>query len=453
MPTHHAHAGIYALVDANNMYVSCERVFQPRLAGKPVVVLSSNDGACIARSNEAKDLGVKMAQPWFQVRHLEKTAGLIALSANFELYGDMSSRMMAVEARYAPRQEVYSIDESFLDFTGVRGDLVAIGRDLRAAVLRETGLPTSVGFGSTKTLAKLANHVAKTADRKPLPYPRRLAQVCNFGRMNPDELKQVFAATEVGAIWGVGRRIAARLNEGGVRTALDLSRCDAAALRRKFSVTLEKTLLELRGTPCLDLDVSPVVRQQILVSRSFGKAVTDPAGIVEAVSEFASRAAEKLRAQGSVAGAVNVFFTTSPFRQHDRQHGVSITVPLVRPVADTRILVGAATSVVGQMFRRGINYLKAGVMLMDLRPAGLVQGELDLFEEANRKGLVEGTPARPALMATVDALNLKFGRDSVRFGCTSAATHGAELRSWATRQERRSPRYTTRWEEMFGVAA
>jgi DNA polymerase V len=155
---------MFALVDANNMYVSCERVFAPRLPGRPVVVLSSNDGACIARSNEAKAPGVAMAQPWFQVRHLERSAGLVALSANFELYGDMSSRMMAVVARYAPRQEVYSIDESFLDFSGVPGDLATIGRDLRATVLRETGLPTSVGFAATKTLAKLANHVAKTAD-------------------------------------------------------------------------------------------------------------------------------------------------------------------------------------------------------------------------------------------------------------------------------------------------
>ena len=168
---------MFALVDVNNMYVSCERVFKPSLIGRSVVVLSNNDGACIARSNEAKDLGVRMAQPWFQVRHLERQAGLVALSANFELYGDMSSRMMTLAAMYAPRQEIYSIDECFLDFEGVRGDLIDIGRDLRATVLQWTGLPTSVGFGPTKTLAKLANHVAKMADRKPGSYPREFAQV------------------------------------------------------------------------------------------------------------------------------------------------------------------------------------------------------------------------------------------------------------------------------------
>ena len=172
---------MFALVDVNNMYVSCERVFRPSLAGRPVVVLSNNDGCAIARSNEAKDLGIKMAQPWFQIRHLERQAGLIALSANFELYGEMSSRMMTVVAQYAPRQEVYSIDECFLDFDGVRGDLIFVGRAMRATVLQWTGLPTSVGFGSTKTLAKLANHVAKTADRKAGIYPPQLAQVCDFG--------------------------------------------------------------------------------------------------------------------------------------------------------------------------------------------------------------------------------------------------------------------------------
>ena len=202
---------MFALVDVNNMYVSCERVFKPSLIGRPVVVLSNNDGACIARSNEAKDLGVKMAQPWFQVRHLEREAGLIALSANFELYGDMSSRMMTLVAQYAPRQEVYSIDECFLDFEGVPADLVAIGREMRAEVLQWTGLPTSVGFGPTKTLAKLANHVAKMAERKSGSYDARFAQVCDLGNVGTQVLQGVFRATDVGDVWGIGRRMTQRL--------------------------------------------------------------------------------------------------------------------------------------------------------------------------------------------------------------------------------------------------
>jgi DNA polymerase V len=235
---------MYALVDVNNMYVSCERAFAPRLIGKPVVVLSNNDGACIARSNEAKDLGVKMAQPWFQVRHLERQAGLIALSANFELYGDMSSRMMALAGRYAPRQEVYSIDECFLDFEGVRGPLAPIGRALRAQVLQCTGLPTSVGFGPTKTLAKLANHVAKTAERKPGSYPSDLATVCNFATLPASDMDAVMAATEVGEVWGVGRQIGRQLRELGVHTVLDLARMPTAQVRQRWGVVLERTVRE-----------------------------------------------------------------------------------------------------------------------------------------------------------------------------------------------------------------
>jgi DNA polymerase V len=432
------------------MYVSCERVFQPRLVGRPVVVLSSNDGACIARSNEAKDIGVQMAQPWFQVRHLVRTAGLIAVSANFELYNDLSSRMMAIAARYAPEQMIYSIDESFLSFAGVGGDLAATGRELRAAVLRETGLPTSVGFGPTMTLAKLANHIAKTADRKPGSYPHGLAQVCNLGSVGAQEREALFAATPVGEVWGVGRKIGARLDAAGIRTVLDLVRVDAAALRRNFNVTLEKTLRELRGTPCLDMDDAPAARKQILVSRSFGKAVTARDGIVEAVSDFASRAAEKLRQQKSAAGSITVFFTTSPYRVHDRQHSVDVTVPLGRPTADTALLVRAAVGAVAREFRAGVNYAKAGVMLGDICGQDLPQGELALFA-------AEPAPAagrdRARLMQAIDRLNRRYGRDSVHIGSAAAASSTEKLRSWATRQERRSPRYTTRWDEMPVVRA
>ncbi|MFL6625354.1 MAG: Y-family DNA polymerase [Vitreoscilla sp.] len=444
-----------ALIDGNNFYVSCERVFAPRLVGRPVVVLSSNDGACIARSNEAKDLGVKMAQPWFQVRHLEKTAGLVAVSANHELYGDMSARMMAIEARYAPRQEVYSIDESFLDFDGVREDLVAIGRHMRATILKETGLPTSVGFGATKTLAKLANNIAKMADRAPGSYPAQLAQVCDFGRLAPDELDALFAATHVGAVWGIGRKTTGKLEAGGVRTVLDLMRADATTLRRQFSVVLEKTLRELHGTSCMALDDAPPTRQQILVSRSFGTPITHVDGILEAVSEFASRAAERLRQQGSVAGAIGVYFMTSPFRTNDRQHSANVTVPLPRPTGDTAVLMRAAEMAVRTQFRTGFRYAKAGAILSDIQAIGHEQGELDLFAAA--AGPTSAAPAptdpRARLMTAMDALNNRFGRDSVRLGSTAVATNGAEFAVWATRQERRSPRYTTRWDEMPVVRA
>lgn len=440
---------MFALVDVNNMYVSCERVFRPSLIGRPVVVLSNNDGACIARSNEAKDLGVKMAQPWFQVRHLESEAGLIALSANFELYGDMSSRMMTLVAQYAPRQEVYSIDESFLDFEGVPGDLVAIGRETRARVVQWTGLPTSVGLGSTKTLAKLANHVAKMADRKPGSYDAHFAQVCHLGEVSQEALQRVFGATEVGSVWGVGRRMTARLNEGGIHSVLDLVNADLATLRKQFSVVLEKTVLELRGMPCMDVDHEPAAQQQMMCSRSFGTPVTELAGLIEVVSQFATRVAEKARQQEAAAGAVHVFVTTSPFRKNDRQHSPSATIPLVRPSADTRVIIGTAVRALQAMYRPGFNYAKAGVMLVDLRPQGQQQGELDLFAAGSEPP--DATGASPErLMGAVDALNRRFGRGAVT---VASAARQARNGEHAGKQERRSPRYTTRLEEIVTARA
>jgi DNA polymerase V len=391
---------------------------------------------------------VRMAQPWFEVRHLQREAGLIALSANFELYGDMSSRMMTLAARYAPRQEIYSIDECFLDFDGVPGDLAAVGRDLRSTVLQWTGLPTSVGFAATKTLAKLANHVAKTADRKPGSYPAGLAQVCHFGSLSPGQLSEVMAATEVGAVWGVGRKTGARLNEAGIRSVLDLVRADVATLRKQFSVVLEKTILELRGTPCLQVDDAPAANQQIMCSRSFGQPVTDLAGLQEAISQFAARVTEKLRQQGSVARAVHVFFHTSPYRRHDKQHSPAATLPLARPTADTRLVIAAALRAVESVFRPGFNYVKAGVMLTDLQPQGREQGELDLFaEEAPSPAPLR---QRANLMTAVDALNQRFGRDAVT---VASAARPQGRSAHASRQERRSPRYTTRLDEVVTARA
>ena len=440
---------MFALVDVNNMYVSCERVFRPGLNGRPVVVLSNNDGACIARSNEAKDLGVAMAQPWFQVRHLERSAGLVALSANFELYGDMSSRMMALVAGYAPRQEVYSIDECFLDLAGVPGPLADLGRTLRAQVLQWTGLPTSVGFGSTKTLAKLANHVAKMADRRPGLYAARHAQVCDLGAATPAEQHAILAATEVGAVWGIGRRTGARLQAAGIHTVQDLAQADVATLRRQFSVVLEKTVLELRGIPCLEVDHEPAAQQQMMCSRSFGAPVTALAELEEVVSQFASRVTEKARRQQAAAGAVMVFIATSPHRSAEAQHSQSATLPLPRPSADSRVVVAAAVRAVQQLYRPGFRYAKAGVMLVDLQPQGQQQGELDLFGS--------GTPAPAAdsadthrLMDTLDALNRRFGQGAV---AVASAQHQARNGQHAGRQQRRSPRYTTRLGEIATVRA
>ncbi|NBS03595.1 MAG: Y-family DNA polymerase, partial [Rhizobiales bacterium] len=331
---------MYALVDGNNFYVSCERIFRPSLQGIPAVVLSNNDGCAIARSNEAKALGIKMGAPWFQIKHLTDSHGLVALSANFALYGDISDRMMSLAAGLGPTQEIYSIDESFIGLEGVRGDLVERSHKIRSRILQWTGIPCGIGIGRTKTLAKLANHIAKTAERKPGMYPGHLAQVCNLEVLSVDERQCVFEATEVGEVWGVGRRISKQLTEGGIKTVQDLVRMDVATIRKGWSVVLERTVRELQGIPCIGLDDAPAPKKEIACTRSFGHAVTELSDLTQAVTEFASRAAEKVRKQHSLASEVMVFIRTSPFRK-DPQYSRSIVVPLRRPTADTGAIVQA----------------------------------------------------------------------------------------------------------------
>jgi DNA polymerase V len=440
---------MYALIDGNNFYVSCERVFRPSLQGRPVVVLSNNDGCAIARSNEAKDLGIRMGHPWHEIRHLEEEAGLIALSANFELYGDMSDRMMSLAAGLGPQQEIYSIDESFIGLDGVKGDLVARARAVRARILSWTGIPCGIGIGPTKTLAKLANHIAKTAERKPGSYPARFAQVCDLTSATDLERETLLQATDVGEVWGVGGRIGAQLRELGVKTVWDLARMDPQVVRQRWSVVLERTVQELKGVSCIQLDDVPPPKQQIACTRSFGTAVRDLASLKEAVSEFAGRAAEKLRSQNSLAGEVLVFIRTSPFRkvpQYSRSH----VQPLVRPSADTRQIVGAALEGLGKIFRPGFDYAKAGVMLMDISSASQVQAELG-FDDPEQT--LPSTPQRDPqrLMAALDAVNQRWGKHTMKLG--SNRLNPQVPREWVMKQERRTPRYTTLWEEMPLVRA
>lgn len=431
---------MYALVDGNNFYVSCERVFRPSLNGRPVVVLSNNDGCAIARSNEAKELGIRMGAPWFQIRHLEHGAGLVALSANFTLYGDMSDRMMSLAAGLGPTQEIYSIDESFIGLHGVRGDLVQRARKVRARILQWTGIPTCIGIAPTKTLAKLANHIAKTAERKPGSYSQELAQVCNLAVLPARDLEDVLQATAVGEVWGVGPRIAKQLNEGGIRTVLDLVRMDPAIIRRGWSVTLEKTVRELQGQPCVELDDAPGPKQQIACTRSFGQPIHDLAPLIEAVSEFAARAAEKLRKQNSVARELLVFMHTSPYRPGP-QCSRSVVVPLRRPTNDTLALTNAAADGMRFMYVPGYRFIKAGVILVDLQPETVVQHELD-FDLAGGQGTARD---RTRLMAAMDAINGRFGKGTVHSGATGEP---GPKRTWGMKQERRTPQYTTRLEDL-----
>ncbi|RRS01204.1 Y-family DNA polymerase [Aquabacterium soli] len=431
-----------ALCDGNNFFAGVETVFRPSLAGRPVVVLSNNDGCAIARSEAAKALGIKMGDPWFKIKHLEEHAGLVALSANFALYGDMSDRMMTVMAGLGFSQLVYSIDESFIDMTGIRGDLVARAHKVRSRVLQWVGIPCCIGMGQTKTLAKLANHIAKTAERKPGSFPPHLAQVCNLASLTPAELRAIFTRTPVGEVWGVGPKISEQLAAGGINTVQDLVQLDVPTVRARWGVTLERTVRELRGQSCIELDDMASPRQEIACTRSFGQTVSELRPLIEAVSSYASTAGEKLRKQQGLAGAVRVFAHTSPFRPGPR-YARSMVVPLRRPTADTSELVTAAVKGLQAIYEPGHQIAKAGVMLLDLIQADkLLQGELNLEPEER--------PDRTRLMTAVDAVNNRYGK-----GCVHVATTGSTGRpsEWSMKQERLTPQYTTRWADMPIVRA
>lgn len=432
---------MFALIDGNNFYVSCERVFRPCLNGHPVVVLSNNDGCAIARSDEAKALGVKMGHPYFKIQREFPNAGVIALSANFPLYGDMSHRMMSLAAPMGVSQEIYSIDESFVSLQGVKGDLRRRGFMIRERIQRCLGLPVGIGIAPTKTLAKLANHVAKSAVRKPGSYPAALGFVCDFSVLPTSELEAILAATPVGEVWGIGRRIAAALEAAGIMTALDVVRIPPAMAKKRWSVVFERTVRELQGVSCISLEDSPIRKQQIACTRSFGHPVTACRDLEQAVSEFASRAAEKLRGQGSVTQTLSVFIQTSPFRIDEPQYSQSVSVQLPRPSDNTLELVSAALKGLRSLYRQGYNFAKAGVILLDLASAAVVQQELDLFG-------ADEPPCRPAqgaLIATLDAINDKFGKGTLKLASAGAPNRP---RVWEMRQGLRTPGYTTEWADM-----
>ena len=425
---------MFALIDGNNFYVSCERVFQPGLQNRPVVVLSNNDGCVIARSNEAKRLGIPMGQPWFQLRHHAAQHHLVALSANFALYGDMSDRMMSLAAGLGPQQEIYSIDECFIGLHGVRGDLTQRAQQVRSRIQQWVGIPC--GIGPTKTLAKLANHIAKKAEHQPSPYPAALAQVCNLAAQSPAQQQALLEATAVGEVWGVGRKLAQQLQASGIHHAQALAQLDPAMVRQRWSVVLERTVRELQGMPCILLEHAPPPKHQIACTRSFGSPVTDLTPLIEAVSTFASRAAAKLRGQGSAASRVLVFARTSPFRPPPHLQA-STVVALPEATDDSCRLIQAAVRGMQQIYRPGYPFIKAGVMLLDLTPASASQGHFGW------KGDSPGASAR--LMQTLDQLNRRHGQDTVQIA-SAGALHAPK--QWGMRQERLSPQYTTRWEDL-----
>ncbi|MHC6686323.1 Y-family DNA polymerase [Klebsiella pneumoniae] len=420
---------MFALCDVNSFYASCETVFRPDLKGRPVVVLSNNDGCVIARSPEAKPF-VKMGEPYFKQKDMFRRHGIIAFSSNYELYADMSNRVMTTLEELSPRCEIYSIDEAFCDLTGVRNcrDLTDFGREIRETVLRRTHLTIGVGIAQTKTLAKLANHAAKQ-------WQRQTGGVVDLSNM--ERQRKLMALLPVDEVWGVGRRISKKLEAMGIKTVLQLADTDIRFIRKHFNVVLERTVRELRGEPCLGLEEFAPVKQEIVCSRSFGGRITEYHEIRQAICSYASRAAEKLRGEHQYCRFISAFVKTSPFALNEPYYGNSASVKLLTPTQDSRDIITAATKCLDAIWRDGHRYQKAGVMLGDFYSQGVAQ--LNLFDDnAPRKNSGK-------LMEVLDHLNAKNGRGSLYFAGQGIQT------TWQMKRDMLSPRYTTRFSDLLKV--
>ena len=421
---------VFALCDANSFYASCEKVFRPDLRHKPVVVLSNNDGCVIAQSKEAKAmLDIYMCRPWFELEKEAKKLGVVEFSSNYELYANMSNRFMATLRQFAPRQEVYSIDESFLDLTGIRRDLVAYGQEIKNTVYQWTGLPICVGIANTKTLAKLANHCAK---KQPV-----MNGVCDFTSMSQTELDSMMEKLPVSKVWGIGSKLEAKLNQVGVHNVLRLKRADPKRIRDQFGVLLERTIKELNGESWLELDETLPEAKQVMSSRSFGVRVNALADLEQAISYHAANAGERLRKHGLYANMVYVFIQNSPFDKA-QYYGASRVVALPSPTDCTLQITRVALWLLKQIYEEGIYYQKAGVMLMELVPAGGQQK--DLFSDN-----VHDTK-KSNLMATLDSINSKYTKGTIKL-----ASEGVE-KVWVMRRSYKSPNYTGDWRELPKVS-
>ncbi len=411
-----------AIIDVNNFYVSCERVFNPKLENKPAVVVSNNDGYAISRSNEAKALGIKMGTPWFKFKEFAKQENVTALSSNYTLYLDMSHRVMTLLSKFSPDQEIYSVDESFLDLTTFKSkDLIKYGQQIKTKIKQWTGLPVSIGIGSTKTLSKLANHIAK---KNP-----SFKGVCNLNAMDQDTLETWMSHIPVNEVWGVGRSLAPKLNQLGIMTVLDLKQADPDYIRQQFSIVLEKTVRELNGVMCMELKDIEEPNKEIIVSRSFGRRVKDKQELIEAITSYTSRAAERMRKQESVATSLYVYIRTSP---HDdkKQYANGVNVPLFQPSDDSMVLTNAALLGLDYIYRDGYDYQKAGITLCNLTSKHKVQG--NLFNNTI-------SHSRMKIMDTINQRwkgKLKLGSEGV-------------TKEWEMKAQFKSRNYTTNWDQLM----
>ncbi len=420
----------YALVDCNNFYVSCERVFNPKLEGKPVIVMSNNDGCVVSRSPEAKALGIAMGVPVFEIKDVIKTHGVQMYSSNYALYGDMSRRVMETLRQCAPEMEVYSIDEAFLNLADLgERNLTDYAKHVRATVKRCTGIPVSVGIAGTKTLAKLANRAAKKFSTN---------GVLDLTVLPDSERDSLLSRIAVEDVWGIGPGISRVLKARGILTALDLRGADVRWLKARFGIVVVRTVLELRGTPCISLDLHPPHKKNICVSRGFSRPIETLAEMQEAVASYCSRAAEKARRSGLAASYLTVFVHTNHFRKDEPQYSNAVNIVLPVQTADTSELIRYALQGLDTIFREGYRYSKAGVLLNELVPANRAQA--NLFDERNRER--DGK-----LSAAMDSLNANMGAGTIHYAATGFR------QTWKTKFLCRSPRFTTRWSELPVVHA
>lgn len=413
---------MYGLIDCNNFYASCERVFNPSLNGKPVVVLSNNDGCVIARSNEAKALGIKMGIPAYQIKDLVSSHGVAVFSSNYTLYGDMSGRVMSMLSELFPEIEVYSIDEAFLNLDGIL-DLNTIGRKMVDRVTRGTGIPVSLGVAPTKTLAKIANKFAKK-------YPA-YDKLCIID--SEEKRIKALQLTEIGNVWGIGRRQAAKLQKEGIKTAYDFTRLSGSWVRKNMTVVGERTWKELQGISCIDMETAPPAKKQICTSRSFGKMLTDIDTISEAIASHASTCAKKLRNQHSYATSLMVFIHTNNFREDLPQYWRNIVMHLPVPTNDTQEIVHYALTGLKSIFLNGYQYKKAGVIITEITEGA----QLGLFDHVDRE-------KRERLMQTIDKINGEHGNN------IKLAVQGTG-RSWKLKQEQLSGHYTTNMNQIINI--
>ena len=408
-----------ALIDCNNFYCSCEHLFKPSIGEKPIIVLSNNDGCAISRNDQAKGLGIQMAQPAFMISDLIEKEQVQVFSSNYTLYGDMSERVMHIIREFVPKTEVYSIDEVFADLSDMTyTDLSALASTIRTTVMQCTGIPVSIGIAITKTLAKMANRYAKKHQ------PDKGIFVANNRRMH----HYLLSSTDVGDIWGIGNQHKNFLYEHGFKTALQFSEAPEEWVRKNMSVVGQRLLNELNGLQCIEWEEIKAKRKNVTTSRSFGTLITSKKEMREAVAKFTSSCGEKLRKEKSCARKMNVFIQTNPHRPEDRQYFESITIQIPVPTNVTTELIKHSMKGLELIFKPGYLYQKAGVIVTDLIPAG--QEQLSLFEQSQHKKM-------NSLMQSLDEVNQLFGRDKVRLGVHDYGT------TWKLKQEALSPSYTT----------